>query len=51
MTKKLEAYGLKKSEFDPCIIVGKKVLYISYVYDIIFWARNGDNIHDLAMEL
>ena len=28
----------------------RKFMCIVYVYDLIFWARNEDDIHDLEME-
>ena len=39
----------KQSEFDPCLFVWDKVIYILYVYDIILWAMNDDAIHDLEI--
>ena len=42
---------MKQSKFDPRIFVGEKVTCIVYVDDIIFWARNQDDIHNLAMHL
>ena len=29
----------------------RKFMCIVYVYDLIFWARNEDDIHDLTMKL
>ena len=51
LTNKLEHSGMKQSKFDPRIFVGEKVTCIVYVDDIIFWARNQDDIHNLAMHL
>ena len=51
LTKKLEAFGLKQSEFDPFLFVGEKSLCIEYVDDIIFWASNYDDIHELEILL
>ena len=48
---KLEHSGLKQSKFDPCLFVGEKVTCIVYVDNLIFWARNEDNIHNLEMHL
>ena len=51
LTKKLEACGLRHLEFDPCLPIVERFLWIVYVDDIIFWARNKDDIHDPEMEL
>ena len=51
MTNKLYQSGLKKSKFDPCLFLGEKVTCIVYVDDLIFWARNEDNIHNLEINL
>ena len=42
---------MHQSKFDPCLFVGEKVMCIVYVDDLIFWARDEDDIHDLAMQL
>ena len=36
LVEKMEIYGMKQSQFDPCFFVGKNVLVISYVDDILF---------------
>ena len=51
MTNKLEQIGLKESKFHPCLFVGEKVTCIVYFDDLVFWARNKDNIHNLEMHL
>ena len=51
MTNKLEQIGLKESKFDPCLSVGEKVTCIVYFDNLVFWARNKDNIHNLKMHL
>ena len=50
MTKKLDQSGLNQSKFDTWLFVGDKVTSIVYVYDIIFWDRNKDNIYNLVMQ-
>lgn len=51
LIEKMEAYGLKQSQLDPCLFVGTKVIAISYVDDLIFWSRNKKDIHDAVMKL
>ena len=40
-----------QSKLDPCLFVGEKVICISYVDDLIFWACNEKDIHHTAMKL
>ncbi len=40
-----------QSKLDTCLFVGEKVICISYVDDLIFWARNEKDIHHIAMKL
>ena len=47
----MKACGMPQSEFDPCLFVGKKVTCIMYVDDLLFWARDENEIHKLAMQL
>ena len=42
---------MKQSKLDPCLFVGKKVISICYVDDLLFWAKAKKSIHDLAMKL
>ncbi len=42
---------LSQAPFDPCLFIGKKVITICYVDDLIFWARNENNIVELAIQL
>ena len=51
MVEKMEICDMPQSKFDPCLFVGEKVIAICYVDDLLFWARNEDDIHDLAMRL
>lgn len=41
----------KKVLFDPCLLIGKKVMAICYVGNMIFWAQNKKDIVDLAIQL
>ena len=47
----MEKCELKHSEFDPCLFIGEKVTVITYVDDLIFWARDEVDIHAVAMLL
>ena len=49
MTAKMEFCGTVHSKMDPCLFIGKKVMEIIYVDNIIFWSINENNIHNLAM--
>jgi hypothetical protein len=42
---------MKPSKMDPCLFVGPKVLAICYVDDIIFWARDDEDIYELGRQL
>ncbi len=42
--------GMVQSKLDSCLFVGEKVIFISYVDDLIFWARNEKDIHHTAMK-
>ena len=47
----MDACGMKQSKFDPFLFVGDKFIAICYVDDILYWSKNKDNIHELAMKL
>ena len=51
MTEKLESCGMKQSDFDPCLFIGESVMCIMYVDDLLFWSRDENDIHTLAMQL
>ena len=51
MVEKMELCGVPQSEFDLCLFVGEKVMRICYVDDLIFWERDEEDIHELAMKL
>ena len=51
LVAKMDACGMKQSKFDPCLFVGDTVIAICYVDDILFWSKNEDNIHEVAMKL
>ena len=51
LVEKMALSGLEQSELDPCLFIGPKVIAIAYVDDILFWARDEADIHDVAMKL
>lgn len=51
LVEKMEACGMSQSNFDPCMFVGDRVIAISWVDDILFWAKNEEDINELAMKL
>ncbi len=51
LVEKMAICGMVQSKLDPCLFVGEKVICISYVDDLIFWARNEKDIHHIAMKL
>ena len=50
LTEKMKTCDMHQSKFDPRLFVGEKVMCIVYVDDLIFWARDEDDIHDLAIQ-
>ena len=40
LTQKLIAIGMLKSNLDPFIFIGAKVICIVYVDDLMFWAKD-----------
>ena len=51
MFEKMEICSLPQSYLDPCLFIGEKVMCICYVDDLLFWARDEKDIHELAMRL
>ena len=35
----------------PCLFIGDEFICIVYVDDLIFWAKDESDIHDLSMKL
>ncbi len=48
LTKNLGILGLLQAPFDPCLFIGKKVIAICYVNDLISWAIYEMDVFDLA---
>jgi hypothetical protein len=51
LVEKMAICGMVQSKLDPCLFVGEKVICISYVDDLIFWAYNERDIHHISMKL
>ncbi len=51
LTKKLCNYGLLQAPFDPCHFISKMINAIYYIDYLIFWARNEQDIDNLAVWL
>jgi hypothetical protein len=47
----MEAVGMKVSKLDPCLFVGKKVMAVAFVDDILFWATDEAYINELGAKL
>ncbi|KAL7459413.1 hypothetical protein ACHAXS_000447 [Conticribra weissflogii] len=43
--------GQPQTPFDHCLFIGKTVIAICYFDDLIFWARNKEDIIELAIQL
>jgi hypothetical protein len=51
LVEKMAICVMVQSKLDPCLFVGGKLICISYVDDLIFWACNEKDIHHIAMKL
>jgi hypothetical protein len=51
ITEKLKACELEQSQFDPCLVVGTKVICVVYVDYIIFQSKDTEDINSSAMQL
>ena len=47
----LDKYKLKHIAFDPCIIIGDKVIWIVYVDDLLFWTKYEAYIIQVVLRL
>ena len=43
--------GMVQSKMEPCLFIGKKVMEIIYVDNILFWSVNKNDIHKKEMQL
>ena len=44
MTPKMESCGMVQPNIDPCLFIGKKLMSIIYVKNILFWSVNKNDI-------
>ena len=51
LVEKMGLCDMPQSNLDPCLFVGDKVICICYVDDLLFWAKDEQDIHNLAMKL
>lgn len=42
---------MKQSKLDPCLFGSKRVISINYMDGLLFWAKDEEEIHDLAMKI
>eukprot|EP00956_Cyclotella_meneghiniana_P011824 scaffold16629_cov44-Cyclotella_meneghiniana.AAC.1 len=51
LSSNLEDLGLVKSNFDPCLFIGTKVIVVVYVDDCLLYAKEDKHIEDLLAQL
>ena len=51
LSKQLESVGMKSSEADPCLFIGDKCICLTYVDDILIFAKSQDVIDELVSNL
>ncbi|KAL7529265.1 hypothetical protein ACHAWF_002908 [Thalassiosira exigua] len=51
LTEKLQKQGLEPLNIDPCLFLGKDLLAIIYVDDVLFYGRSEDAIDELIEKL
>jgi hypothetical protein len=51
LIEKMAICGMVQSKLDPCLFIGEKVICITYVDDLMFWACNERDFHHIAMKL
>ena len=49
LVEKLEASGMSQSKLDLFFFIGKKVVCISYVNDLLFWSKDETHINELVI--
>lgn len=48
LTEKMNLCGMEHSALYPCLFIGKKVMCVCYVDDLIFWAPDESDIDELT---
>ena len=51
LSEKMKECGMKQSEHDPCLFIGPKVIAVAYVDDLLFWAKDDNDITNLMLQL
>ncbi|KAL7478975.1 hypothetical protein ACHAW6_005971, partial [Cyclotella cf. meneghiniana] len=51
LSTRLQKQGLRQSDFDPCLFIGKKVIAVTYVDDLLFYACDNNDINQLIAAL
>jgi hypothetical protein len=51
LSKKMELCGLKQSNKDPCLFIGKTVIAVVYVDDVLFYSKSNDEIDRIITSL
>jgi hypothetical protein len=51
LSEHLEKHGIRQSKCDPCLFIGKSVIVIVYVGDLLLYARDKRQIDDLIAKL
>jgi hypothetical protein len=51
LSTRLQKQGLRQSDFDPCLFIGKTVIVVTYVDDLLFYARDDNDINQLIAAL
>jgi hypothetical protein len=51
LSKKMELCGLKQSNKDPCLFIGKTVIAVVYVDDVLFYSKSDDEIDRIITSL
>ena len=51
MIANIKLCGMVQSKMGPCIFIGKNVMSIIYVDNILFWSVNENDIHNIARQL
>jgi hypothetical protein len=51
LTKKMELCGFKQSNKDPCLFIGKSVIAVVYVDNVLFYSKSDDDINNIISTL
>ena len=51
MVEEMGLCDMTQSELDPCLFVGEQVICIVYIDDMISWAKDKNDIHELTLKL